>query len=82
MSGANLSRAANSIAYALARASPPVRDGGVIQTTQNSKVSGEASLKIALAGGLRPVRGVSNKGDLFKEIELNRDGLPYANTAA
>ena len=32
VSGANLSRAARSIAYALARASPPVRDGGVIQT--------------------------------------------------
>ena len=31
VSGANLSRAARSIAYALARASPPVRDGGVIR---------------------------------------------------
>ena len=30
-SGANLSRAARSIAYALARASSPVRDGGVIR---------------------------------------------------
>ena len=31
MSGANLSRTVRSIAYALARASPPVRDGGVIR---------------------------------------------------
>ena len=57
VSGTNLSRAVRSIAYALARASPTVRDGGVIQTAQDSTVSGEASLKIALANGLKPDGG-------------------------
>jgi hypothetical protein len=78
VSGANLSRAASSIAYVLARASPRVRDGGVIETAQNSTVSGEASLRIALANGLKPVGGVENSGDLFKSISMDRGATPYA----
>jgi hypothetical protein len=82
VSGANLSRAARSIAYALARASPPVRYGGVIQTAQNSTGKDEASLRIALADGLKPDGGARNKGDLFKQTELNRGALPYASAQA
>jgi hypothetical protein len=43
-------------------------------------VSGEASLKIALASGLKPVGGVSTKGSLFKEIRMDRAPLPLAST--
>ena len=54
----------------------------MIQTAQDSTVTGEASLRIALANGLKPDGGVENKGDLFKEIELNRGGMAYASTTA
>jgi muramidase (phage lysozyme) len=44
-------------------------------------VSGEASLKIALSSGLKPVGGVKSSGDLFKKIQLDRASpLPLANT--
>ena len=55
---------------------------GMIMTAENAKVTGEASLRIDLAAGLRPVGGVQNKGEIFKKIELNRGGLPYADTQA
>jgi hypothetical protein len=48
----------------------------------NGKVTGEASLKIALASGLRPVGGVENKGDLFNEISMDRGALPYASASS
>ncbi len=44
-------------------------------------VTGEASLKIALASGLKPVGGVKSSGNLFKQIQLDRASpLPRANT--
>jgi hypothetical protein len=43
-------------------------------------VSGEASLKVSLASGLKPVGGVSTKGSLFKEIRMDRAPLPLAST--
>jgi hypothetical protein len=44
-------------------------------------VSGEASLKIALASGLKPVGGVKSSGNLFKQIQLDRASpLPLAQT--
>jgi hypothetical protein len=43
-------------------------------------VTGEASLRVSLASGLKPVGGVSTKGDLFREIRLDRAPLPLANT--
>ena len=48
---------------------------------QKHSVSGEASLKIALASGLKPVGGVKSSGNLFKQIQLDRASpLPLANT--
>ena len=49
---------------------------------QKHSVSGEASLKIALASGLKPVGGVKSTGSLFKEIRLDRAPLPLAGTTA
>jgi hypothetical protein len=46
------------------------------QANGSSKVSGEARLSIELAGGLRPSRGVENKGSLFKEIAITRSSSP------
>jgi hypothetical protein len=44
-------------------------------------VNGEASLKIALSSGLKPVGGVKSSGDLFKQIRLDRASpLPLAST--
>ena len=45
-----------------------------------SKVQGEASLSIKLAGGLTMDGGAKNKGDLFKEIKISRGSVPYAST--
>ncbi len=48
---------------------------------QKHAVRGEASLKIALASGLKPVGGVKSSGNLFKQIQLDRASpLPPANT--
>jgi hypothetical protein len=38
-------------------------------------------LKIALAGGLKPVGGVDNKGELFRSISMDRGATLYANPA-
>jgi len=45
-------------------------------------VTGEASLKIKLASRLAPGGGMQNKGSLFKEIQMDRETLPYAKTQA
>lgn len=45
-------------------------------------MTGEASLKIKLASGLAPGGDVQNKGSLFKEIQMDRETLPYAKTQA
>jgi hypothetical protein len=48
---------------------------------QKHSVSGEASLKIALSSGLKPVGGVKSSGDLFKQIRFDRASpLPLAST--
>jgi hypothetical protein len=48
---------------------------------QKHSVSGEASLKIALSSGLKPVGGVKSSGNLFKQIQLVRASpLPLAST--
>jgi hypothetical protein len=54
---------------------------GVIQTPGSSKVTGEASLSIKLAGGLAPDGGVKTSGSLFKEIQMDRGAVPYATNA-
>jgi hypothetical protein len=41
-----------------------------------SKVTGEARLTVELAGGLRPSKGVQNRGGLFKEIKVARGASP------
>ena len=80
VSGISLSRAVRTIAYALARASPPVRDGGLIQTAANNKITGEASLRIKLARGLVSDGGVQSKGDLFKQILMDRGATPLRHS--
>jgi muramidase (phage lysozyme) len=44
------------------------------------KIEGEASLRIKLASGLVPDGGVKNKGNLFREIRMDRAPLPLAST--
>jgi hypothetical protein len=44
------------------------------------KVTGEASLHVKLGPGLVPVGGVNTKGDLFKEVHLDRGAVAYART--
>lgn len=57
-------------------------EAGVVQSAANSKVTGEASLKIKLGAGLVPDGGVQTKGDLFKEIAMDRGAVPYATSKA
>jgi hypothetical protein len=54
------------------------RQAAVAATTH--RVSGEASLKVALGPGLIPNGGIKSKGSLFKEIRMDRAPLPLANT--
>jgi hypothetical protein len=63
--------------------------GSLLRSTQEMQaqvfrhsVKGEASLKIALASGLKPVGGVKSGGDLFKEIRLDRAPIVLASTTA
>jgi hypothetical protein len=44
------------------------------------EITGSASLHVKLAAGLAPVSGVKTKGDLFKEIRMDRAPLPLAST--
>jgi hypothetical protein len=44
------------------------------------EISGSASLHVKLASGLAPVSGVKTKGDLFKEIRLDRAPVVLSNT--
>jgi muramidase (phage lysozyme) len=44
------------------------------------EITGSASLHVKLASGLAPVSGVKTKGDLFREIRLDRAPLALANT--
>ena len=54
------------------------RQAAVAATTH--KVQGEASLRIKLASGLVPDNGAKNKGNLFREIRLDRAPVPLAST--
>jgi hypothetical protein len=58
------------------------RKSGVLAQPGASKVAGEASLRIKLAAGLAPDGGVKTRGDLFREIHIDRGGVPYADTMA
>jgi hypothetical protein len=44
------------------------------------EITGSASLHVKLAAGLAPASGVKTKGDLFKEIRMDRAPLPLAST--
>jgi muramidase (phage lysozyme) len=44
------------------------------------EITGSASLHVKLAAGLAPVSGVKTKGDLFREIRLDRAPLSLAST--
>jgi hypothetical protein len=43
------------------------------------EITGSASLHVKLAAGLAPVSGVKTKGDLFKEVRLDRAPLSLAS---
>ena len=44
------------------------------------EITGSASLHVKLAAGLAPVSGVKTKGDLFREVRLDRAPLALAST--
>ena len=44
------------------------------------KVTGEASLRVSLASGLKPEGGIRSTGDLFKKIVLDKAARPVAST--
>jgi hypothetical protein len=44
------------------------------------EITGGASLHVKLAAGLAPVSGVKTKGDLFREVRLDRAPLALAST--
>ncbi len=52
---------------------------GTAATGDTTKITGEASLKIALAPGLIPQGGAKTKGNLFHEIQIDRGAIPYAS---
>jgi hypothetical protein len=58
------------------------RGSGGIDGGGKHTVSGEATLNVNLGKGLVPGGGTKNKGDLFKEIAMQRAATPYANTSA
>ncbi len=53
-----------------------------LQWATRRKITGEASLKIKLAGGLAPDGGAKIKGNMFKEVVIDRESVPYANNKA
>jgi hypothetical protein len=66
----------------------PRREPGALLRASNQmqaaalkhEITGSASLHVKLASGLAPVSGVKTKGDLFREVRLDRAPLALANT--
>jgi hypothetical protein len=44
------------------------------------EITGSASLHVKLAAGLAPVSGIKTKGELFKEVRMDRAPLTLAST--